>query len=184
MTMTQGKVSISARDATVAQILREWARVGQTRIVNIERLGGGPLTLELSGVSELQALEVLLRGTGGYVLASRPVISPTVSMYDRILVVPTSTAPRPTATVAPPPPTFQMMRVPPPSADPDDEAAQPPGGGDAAGRFPQPRPATAEPATIISPPTPRLPTTSMGVQRPGMPVPVPSPGPGPATPQE
>ena len=36
--MKNGKVSIVAKDATLRQILTEWARVGQTRIVNIERV--------------------------------------------------------------------------------------------------------------------------------------------------
>ena len=30
------------------QILAEWARVGQTRIVNVERIPGGPMTIELN----------------------------------------------------------------------------------------------------------------------------------------
>ena len=44
-----GQVSLVAKDATVRQILTEWARVGQTKIVNVERIPGGPITLELQG---------------------------------------------------------------------------------------------------------------------------------------
>ena len=47
LTMQNGRVSIVAKDATVRQILTEWARVGQTKIVNVERVPGGPMTLEL-----------------------------------------------------------------------------------------------------------------------------------------
>ena len=36
-----GQVSLVAKDATVRQILTEWARVGQTKIVNVERIPGG-----------------------------------------------------------------------------------------------------------------------------------------------
>ena len=43
LTMQNGRVSISARDATVRQILTEWARVGQTKIVNVERVPGPPV---------------------------------------------------------------------------------------------------------------------------------------------
>jgi len=42
LTMHDGRVSIVAKDATVRQILTEWARVGQTKIVNVERIPGGP----------------------------------------------------------------------------------------------------------------------------------------------
>ena len=44
VTMKDGRVSIVAKDATVRQILIEWARVGQTKIVNVERVPGGPVT--------------------------------------------------------------------------------------------------------------------------------------------
>ena len=59
--ISNGQVSIVAKDATIRQILTEWARVGQTKIVNVERIPGGPVTLELKNMSEEQALEVLLR---------------------------------------------------------------------------------------------------------------------------
>ncbi len=39
-----GLVSLKATNATVREILAEWARVGQTRIVNGERMPGGPIT--------------------------------------------------------------------------------------------------------------------------------------------
>ena len=64
-------MSLSAKNATVGQILAEWAKVGQTKIVNAERVGGGPMTLELTDVPEAEALEILLRSAGGYVLAPR-----------------------------------------------------------------------------------------------------------------
>jgi hypothetical protein len=74
LTMHDGKVSIVAKDATVRQILTEWARVGQTKIVNVERIPGGPTTLELTDVPEAQALEVLLRSLSGYITAPRAVM--------------------------------------------------------------------------------------------------------------
>ena len=58
--MQDGRVSIVAKDATVRQILTEWARVGQTKIVNVERIPGGPMTIELTNVPEAHALEILL----------------------------------------------------------------------------------------------------------------------------
>src|SRR6266850_2025104 len=73
LTMQNGRVSIVAKDATVRQILTEWARVGQTKIVNVERIPGGPVSLELSNVPEAQALDVLLRALSGYITAPRAV---------------------------------------------------------------------------------------------------------------
>src|SRR5256885_4954198 len=73
LSMQNGRVTIVAKDASVRQILTEWARVGHTKIVNIERIPGGPMTLELRNVPESQALEVLLRTLSGYIAAPRAV---------------------------------------------------------------------------------------------------------------
>ena len=71
LTMQNGRVTIVAKDASVRQILTEWARVGHTKIVNVERIPGGPMTLELRNVPEAQALDVLLRTLSGYITAPR-----------------------------------------------------------------------------------------------------------------
>ena len=111
LTMHDGRVSIVAKDATVRQILTEWARIGQTKIVNVERIPGGPVTLELNNVTETQALEVLLRTLSGYITAPRAVgAAKNLSSFDRIIVMPTLAAVRPTvaASSSPPPPVFQQ----------------------------------------------------------------------------
>src|SRR5438876_488039 len=95
-----GQVSLVAKDATVRQILAEWARVGQTKIVNAERIPGGPLTLELTNVAEPQALDILLRAVSGYLAAPRPAAVANASVYDRIVVMPTTVAPSAPATAA------------------------------------------------------------------------------------
>lgn len=98
LTIRDGLVTLVARDATVRQILTEWARVGQTKIVNVDRIPGAPITLQLTNVPEEQALDVLLRSVSGYMAAPRPAAIAGLSRYDRILVMPTSVAPRvPTA---------------------------------------------------------------------------------------
>src|ERR1700752_4916987 len=85
-----GRVSIVAKDATVRQILTEWARVGQTKIVNVERIPGTPLTIELRDVPEQQALKSLLRSVSGFVAAPRTtMLTPDTSVFDRIIVMPT-----------------------------------------------------------------------------------------------
>jgi hypothetical protein len=92
-----GLVTLEARDASAREILTEWARVGQTKMVNVEKIAGGPLTLQLAGVPERQALDVILRSVSGYVAAPRRTSVPGASVYDRILVLAT---PRQTAQVA------------------------------------------------------------------------------------
>ena len=121
-----GRVSIVAKDATVRQILAEWARVGQTKVVNVDRIPGGPLTLELSNVPEPQALDVLLRSVSGYMAAPRGTAAADLSMFDRIIVMPTAAAPRPAASAAPPAPAFQQPQFTPAAPPPDDDADDPP----------------------------------------------------------
>ena len=88
---------LASDGATASQILAEWARVGGTRIVNGEAVAGGPLTLELRGVPELQALDVLLRSTAGFIAAARTpgaaALPPNLSRFDRIVVLPAAARP-------------------------------------------------------------------------------------------
>src|SRR2546430_12461167 len=93
LTIQNGRVSLAAKDATLRQILAEWARVGQTKIVNAERVPGGPVTLQLTNVPEQQALDTLLRSLAGYVAAPRPTTAANLSVFDRIVVMPTLAAP-------------------------------------------------------------------------------------------
>lgn len=174
LTMANGQVTLSARNATVPQILAEWARIGQTRIVNAERLTGTPVTLELSAVPEAQALDILLRSAGGYLLAPRAVAAANTSAFDRILVLPPSSAPR---AAAPPTPVANAQRPRPFESDepPDAERAPinrfPQGGRPDQVTPPMPAAPASAPAMISSP----TPFTPGGVARPGMMMPVPQP---------
>lgn len=87
-----GYVSLTAREAPLRQILEEWSRVGQTRLVNINVAPGEPLTLELTRVPEKQAIEVLLRSAPGYVAAPRQG-NAGVSRFAQIRLMPPSAAP-------------------------------------------------------------------------------------------
>jgi hypothetical protein len=115
LSFDNGTVSLSAQNAPVRLILSEWARLGGTQIVNGERVPGAPVTLELSGVSERQALDVLLRGASGYLIGARRE-SASGSTFDRILILPTSSAPF----NPPPQPGFVAPPPPPPLPDFDD----------------------------------------------------------------
>jgi len=95
-----GLVTLQATNVPVRQVLAEWARVGGTKVVGGERLGGAPLTLSLEGVPEGKALDIVLRGAAGYMAAARSVPGSGRSGYDRILVLATSTPPAGGATTA------------------------------------------------------------------------------------
>ena len=109
LTLKDGRVSVVAKDVTVRQILTEWMRVGQTKIVNVDRIPGDPVTLELNNVTETQALDVLLRPLSGYIAAPRAVAAATLSHFDRIIVMPTLATARPvTAPPSMPPPQVSL----------------------------------------------------------------------------
>jgi hypothetical protein len=190
VTMDAGRVTVSAKNATVGQILAEWAKVGQTKIVNAERVGGSAMTLELTNVPEVEAIEILLRSAGGYVLAPRRADTPNASRYDRILILPQSapvtSAPRvatappaqPRPFVSPQPGQLAIQQAAPndnddpaerPAANPAVQNARPP----VFNTFPQAAPQRTDP------PTAPAPTSSVsapaGVAVPGMVAPTPQP---------
>ncbi len=88
LSFSNGLVTIVATDATPRQILAEWARQGQVKITNLDRLAGGPVTVQMTDVPEAQALETLLRGSAGYVAAPRVEGLVAASSYDRIMLMP------------------------------------------------------------------------------------------------
>ena len=99
--ISNGRVTLHAQNVPVRTILAEWSKVGGAKIINGEAVAGAPLTLDLEAVPERQALDIVLRGVSGYVLAARQAGAVGVSMYDRIMILPTSVAPRnPTPAVA------------------------------------------------------------------------------------
>jgi hypothetical protein len=144
VSIRDGLVTIVAKDATVRQIISEWARVGQAKVVNAERIPGGPLTLEMRDVPEALVLDTLLRSAAGYLAAPRAVMASNLSHFDRVVIMPTSSAPRNTA--APPPQYPQPQFVQPPvDDDVDDDRPAPnvampvPRGGPVFNTFPQPQ---------------------------------------------
>lgn len=102
VSLRNGRVTLIAKDATLRQILAEWARVGQLKIINLERIPGGPLTLELRDVPEGEALDILLRSLSGYIAAPRATLVADASVYDSVSVMPTIAA-APTRGLAPAP---------------------------------------------------------------------------------
>lgn len=204
MTMQNGRVSLVAKDVTVRQILTEWARVGHTKIVNVERIPGGLVSLELRNVPEMQALDILLRSVSGYLAAPRAIDAADLSRFDRIVVMPTSAGPRAPVTAGVQPPVFQPPQFNQPLQSDDDDDPRPtpnvamPGQnrGPVFNTFPQPQvinPQSGQPiiggvpqggaAQPAAPTFPGAPTPGFGgVSVPGMIVQPPPQQPGQAVP--
>ncbi len=117
LTMQGGRVTILADRVPLRQILQEWARVGQTTIINADKMTGPAITLQLVDASERDALDILLRSASGYIAAPRPVPVTNAAFYDRVTIMATSRAPASTNAQAAPPP-FQR---PPTPMDDNDE---------------------------------------------------------------
>jgi hypothetical protein len=117
LSLGNGRVSLVAKDATLRQILTEWARIGHTNVVNVERIPGGPMTLELQDMPEDQALDLLLRPVSGYLAAPRQMMIANASRFDRIVVMPTPAVPAAAVAAAPSPAVNA-----PPTAAPDEDS--------------------------------------------------------------
>ena len=87
------RVTLSATNVTVSEILAEWARRCGCYVVNANRLPGGPLAvpIQFQHATQAEVLASLLRPAAGYVLTpSRSAAG--VSTYETIYIIPTSTA--------------------------------------------------------------------------------------------
>jgi hypothetical protein len=176
--MRDGRVTLDASGVTVREILAAWAKVGQTRIVNAERVNGGPVTLHFQDIPEEQALEIILRSVSGYLAAPRATAIANASRYDRIFVMPTSTPPR--AAPTPPPPAFPqqqfnpaMQQQPPFNTDDDDPTVNPPPPGQRGPLFTFPQPGVVPQPVGTVPPGMPPPPVRQGPPpvRGGVPVP-------------
>ncbi|MEQ1898274.1 MAG: hypothetical protein ABL971_12885 [Vicinamibacterales bacterium] len=96
LSMRDGLVTMDARNATVRQILSEWAKVGRVAVVNGETVTGPPVTLQLASLPEQQALDIILRGVAGYMVVARAGGAPleaSLARFDRVLILPASAVP-------------------------------------------------------------------------------------------
>jgi hypothetical protein len=195
LSIGNGRVTLIADSVPVRTILQEWARLGQSQIVNGEKVLGGPVTLRLIDVPEAEALDVVLRSASGYLAAPRPVQMAQASQFDRIVILATS---RPTTTASAPAPMPQPQmqpQMPPqfpanpamsaPIVEDEDEPEEetPP-------NAPAQMPVTAARPGFVTPASPNgvqpMPAGQQPPQQPGQqpPVPVTSPRPGVIQPQQ
>jgi len=145
LTMQDGRVTLIADNVPVRQILQEWARIGQTKIVNAERLSGPNVTLQLVNTPERDALDILLRSANGYIAAPRPAPMANAATYDRITIFISTARPPAQVVSAAPPPTFQR----PPQPDDSDEPIN-----------------MAVPSPVVNPVNPQFPNMPPGFQSP------------------
>jgi hypothetical protein len=175
-TIGGGRVTLIADNVPIRTVLMEWARQGQSRIVNAEKVVGPPLTLRLIDVPEDQALDIVLRSASGYMAAPRAVALDHASRYDRIMILasshPTAAAPAARMPRQMPQPNPAIMQ-PPPMAVEDDQGDD--------GTMPQPQDHEQE-MPVSSPQPGPLQVTPPGPGQPGGPqpqqLPVTSPRPG------
>jgi hypothetical protein len=178
MSMQNGRVTIMADNVPLRQILQEWARIGQSKILNIDKINGPAVTLQLVDTPERDALDILLRSASGYIAAPRAEVVANASVYDRITIMAISRAPAAVASAPPPP--FQR---PPQPIDEGDEPInvipnqpQNPVVGSYPGMPPGMMPNGVQP-NVQTPPVqsqPGMPTTPQTSPRPGL-LPAPQP---------
>jgi hypothetical protein len=176
LSMQNGRVTIVADNVPLRQILQEWARVGQTKIVNADKMSGPNITLQLTDAPERDALDILLRSASGYIAAPRAVPVANAAYYDRVTIMASSRAPAVTASQMNPP-TFQRQPV-----QPIDDTDEPinvnmppqPQPNPVVGQFPgmPPQPGQGQPGAPVAPITSPRPGA---VQPPPMPNGVPNP---------
>ena len=121
LSIQNGLVTLTADEVPLSTIMAEWARVGQTRIVNGDKVST-PVSVRIVDMPERRALDILLRTVSGYIVAERPTPVAGASVLDRIMILPTSRAPLNTGPINSPPAMFVAPRpVAPAIPDMDDE---------------------------------------------------------------
>jgi hypothetical protein len=176
LTISNGRVTLVATEVPLRQILDEWARVGQTTIVNGDKLTGPPLTLQLIDRPEREVLDLLLRSASGYIAAQRQVSIAGASAFDRVMILPVSRGPVGPAVNTPTafnnrPVTMQQMPMPVP--DDDDPVVEPQVMPPGAAMPNMPNGVANVPGVVQAPPNGQGPVLT--APRPGM-LPAPPPG--------
>jgi hypothetical protein len=179
VSISNGLVTIIADQVPVSRILSEWARVGQTRVVNGEKLFT-MVSLEVVDWPERKALDLVLRSASGYMAAERQNAAAGASAFDRIMILPFSKGPTNTMPAAATPAPFAPRPMPQPQQEIEDEPnsvpqqmpQQLPQTQSMPGMPPQPQNVPGQPQQVPNPNAPpSVPTT---LPRPGM---LPQPGP-------
>lgn len=156
LTMQNGLVTLIADDVPLSAVFAEWARIGKTQIVNGDKVFT-PVTLQIVDQPERKVLDILLRSVAGYMVAERPTLLAGASVFDRIMILPTSQAPANIGPLSSPAPVFAPPRPVQPVPDMDDDVespVMPPQGVPQPGMQPQPGTPNATPQGPLTAPRP------------------------------
>jgi hypothetical protein len=97
-----GRVTLSATDAPVADVLAAWARAGHAQVAGAEYLGARRITIHLADTSEAGALQAIIGSPGWYATVARESPSASDSIFQRIVILPAAlTAGHPSAAPEP-----------------------------------------------------------------------------------
>jgi hypothetical protein len=163
LTFNDGRVTLIARGVTVPEIMSEWARKGGSKIVNAEKVIGGPVTYEFHDVPETVVLQSVLRSAAGYIAAPRRAGGPSgSSTIEQVMILAVS---RPSANAVITMPTNQMPNPVIIQGSPDDDI--PPVVTPAGAARPQVQPAQPDVPVATSP----TPGVVIAPVKPGAPVP-------------
>jgi hypothetical protein len=102
-----GRVTLVAENVTLREVLAEWGRVGGSSMINANRLAGATIpALRFDNRPEREVLDSLLRSAAGYILGPRTVRTSGPSLYEAVMILPTS-SPVASSSYAGAPPTSQ-----------------------------------------------------------------------------
>jgi len=88
-----GAVTLEAANVTVDEILARWSETTGLTVVSQNGHGSDvPVTLHLSGVSEREALGLVLRDLSGYIMGERQDPQTGAIRIDRLVILPDSAA--------------------------------------------------------------------------------------------
>jgi hypothetical protein len=165
LTIRDGRVTLRAENAALRQILAEWERQGQMKVVGADKLAPQVVTLSLTDMPEKQALEIVMRGVPGYMAIDRATAdappAPSASRFDRLVVMARTTTPVATVAAAPTRArTAQPAPAQPAGFPPQPEAFVQPAIGDDGMVSQQPDRSDVEQFTQTEPPMPEAPVAS------------------------
>lgn len=95
LVIRDGLVTLKAEQASIRQILAEWERQGQMKVVGADKITAAPVTLTFKDLPEKQALDIVMRGIPGYMAIDRTTAAAGVSAsrFDRLVVMARATTP-------------------------------------------------------------------------------------------
>ena len=166
-----GRVTLTATEVPLGDVLAEWSRAGNTRFEGVGELGAAPVTLRLEAVTEREALRLLLRPAAGFLAAPRRRSGSGASIYALVKIRAARRAPPPAPAGAsgglrpPPRPVrespglsvadqrerLRRLVRPPPAVEAVAEPGAPPSRGGPAYAPTTPRPGMVVPASLQEP---------------------------------